>query len=260
MFSYSGNVLIALNGLPWLSRVYAKDSALIWACCQCRGKSTREPMETCDGIDSTYFNVWQRHFFANKGPSSQSCVFSSHRVWMWELDYKESWVPKNWCFWTVVLEKTLKSPLDCKEIKPVHPKGSQSWIFIGRTDAEAEALILWPPDAKNWLIWKDPDAGKDWGQEEKVATDDEMIGWHHQLNGHEFEQTPGDNKGQRSLAGYSPRGRKELKRTKWLNNSKHIALQAQESSRDMNHYLTGRGEEMLTDNNAVLQHIAMPGL
>ena len=104
-----------------------------------------------------------------------------------ELDYKESWALKNWCFWTVVLEKTLESPLDCKEIQPVHPKGNQSWIFIGRTDNEAETLILWPLDAKNWLIGKDPDAGKDWRQEEKGTTEDEMAGWHHRLNGHEFE-------------------------------------------------------------------------
>ena len=102
--------------------------------------------------------------------------------------HKESWAPKNWCFWTVVLEKTLESPLDCKEIKPVRPKGNQSWIFIGRTDAEAEAPVIWPPDAKNWLIGKDPDAGKDWGQKEKGTTEDEMVGWHHSLNGHEFEQ------------------------------------------------------------------------
>ena len=101
-----------------------------------------------------------------------------------ELDYKESWVPKNWCFWTVVLEKTLESPLDCKEIQPVHPKGDQSWIFTGRAYAEAETLILWPPDVKNWLIWKDPDARKDWRQEEKGMTEDEMVGWHHRLNGH----------------------------------------------------------------------------
>ena len=100
---------------------------------------------------------------------------------------KKAWVPKNWCFWTVVLEKTLESPLDCKEIQPVHPKGGQSWVFIGRTDVEAEAPILWPPDAKSWLIWKDPDAGKDWRQEEKGMTEDEMVGWHHWLNGHEFE-------------------------------------------------------------------------
>ena len=102
---------------------------------------------------------------------------------MWELDYKESWVPENWCFWTVVLEKTLESPLDCKEIQLVHPKGNQSWIFIGRTDAKAEAPTLWPPDAKNWLIWKDPDAGKDWRWEEKGMTEDEMVGWHHRLRG-----------------------------------------------------------------------------
>ena len=103
-------------------------------------------------------------------------------VWMWELDSKESWAPKNWCFWTVVLEKTLESPLDCKEIQPVHPEGNQSWVFMGRTDVEAETPILWPPDAKSWLIWKDPDAGKDWGQE-KGTTEDEMVGWHHLLNG-----------------------------------------------------------------------------
>ena len=107
---------------------------------------------------------------------------------MWELDYKESWAPKNWCFWTVVLEKALESPLDCKEIKAVNPKGNWSWIFIGRTDAEAETPILWPPDAKNWLIGKGPDAGKDWWQKEKGMTEDEMVRWHHQLNGHEFEQ------------------------------------------------------------------------
>ena len=128
-----------------------------------------------------------RHYFANKGLSSQSYNFSSSQVWMWELDHKESWVLKNWCFWTVVLEKTLKSPLDCKEIKPVYPKGNQSWIFTGRTDAEAETPIFWPPDVKNWLIRKDPDAGKDWRQEEKGTTEDEMVGWHHRLNGHEFE-------------------------------------------------------------------------
>ena len=109
---------------------------------------------------------------------------------MWELDYKESWVPKNWCFWTVVLEETLESPLDCKEIQPVHPKGNQSWIFTGRTDAEAETPILWPPDVKSWLIGKDPDAGKDWRWKEKGRTEDEMAGWHHRLTGHEFEWTP----------------------------------------------------------------------
>ena len=129
----------------------------------------------------------QRHYFANKGPSSQSYDFSSSHVWMWELDYKESWVSKNWCFWTVVLEKILESPLDCKEIQPVQPKGNQYWIFIAKTDAEIETPILWPPDAKSWLLRKDPDAGKDWRQEEKVTTEDEMVGWHHRLNWHEFE-------------------------------------------------------------------------
>ena len=131
----------------------------------------------------------QRHHFANKGPSSQSYGFSNSRVQMWELDHKEGWIPKKWWFRTVVLERTLESSLDNK-IKPVHPKGNQPWIFIGRTDAEAEALILWSPDAKSWLTGKDPDAGKDWGQEEKGAAEDEMVGLRHWLNGHEFKQTP----------------------------------------------------------------------
>ena len=129
----------------------------------------------------------QRHCFSNKGPSSQGYGFSSGHVWMWELDGEESWAAKNWCFWTVVLEKTLESPLDCKEIQRVHPKGDQCWVFIGRTDAEAETPILWPPHVKSWFIGKDPDARRDWGQEEKGTTEDEMAGWHHRLDGHEFE-------------------------------------------------------------------------
>ena len=129
----------------------------------------------------------QRHYFANNGPSSQSFGFSSSHVWMWELDCEESWATKNWCFWTVVLMKTFESPLDFKEIQRVNPKENQSWIFIGRTDAEAETPIVWPPDVKNWLIWKDPDAAKDWRQEEKGTTEGKMVGWHHQLDGHEFE-------------------------------------------------------------------------
>ena len=119
---------------------------------------------------------------------------------MWELDYKESWAPKNWCFWTVVLEKTLESPLDCKEIQPVPSEGDQPWVFIGRIDAKAETPIFWSPDAKSWLIWKDPDVGKDWRQEEKGTTEDEMVRWHHGLNGHEFEWTPGVDDGQGGLA------------------------------------------------------------
>ena len=130
-----------------------------------------------------------RHHFANKGPYSQSYVFPSSRVWMWELGYKKSWALKHLHFWTMVLEKTLESPLDSKEIKRVNPKGNQPWIFIGRTDAEVEAPIIWPPDVKSWLTGKEPDAGKSWGQEEKVMTEDEMVGWHHWLNGHEFEKT-----------------------------------------------------------------------
>ena len=127
------------------------------------------------------------NYFANKGPSSQGYGFSSSHVRMWEMDYKENWLLKNLFFWTVMLEKTLESLLDCREIQPVHPKGNQFWIFIGKTDAEVETPILWPPDVKNWLIWKDPDAGKDWRQEEKGMTDDEMVGWYHWLDGHEFE-------------------------------------------------------------------------
>ena len=132
---------------------------------------------------------------------------------MWELDHKEGWVPKNWCFWIVVLEKTLENLLDCKEIKSVNPKGNQPWIFTGRTDSEAEAPILWPLDAKSRLIWKDPDAGKDWGQKMKGPTEHKMLGWHHQLHGHEFEQTPGDSGGQGSLACCSPWG---LQSRTWL--------------------------------------------
>ena len=164
-------------------------------------------MSNLDSVKTRQCFKRQRHHFANRGPSSQSNGFSSSHVWIWELDYKESWVLKNWCFWTVVLEKTLESRLDSKEVQPVHPKGNQSWIFIGRTDAETEAPILWPPDTKNW---KDPDAGKDWRQEEKGMTEDEMVGWHDRLNGHEFEKTPGVGNGQGSLVCCSPWGCKEL--------------------------------------------------
>ena len=146
----------------------------------------------------------QRHHFANKGLYSQSYGFSSSQVQIWELDHKEGWVTKNWFFWTVVLEKTLEIPLHYKEIQPVHPKGNQSWIFIGRTDTEAETPILWPPAAKNWLIGKDPDAGKDWRQEKKGTTEDEMVAWYHQLDGQEFEQAPRVGDGQESLACCSP--------------------------------------------------------
>ena len=158
----------------------------------------------------------QRHHFAYKSPYSQSYGFPNSHIWMWELDHKV-WMSKNWCFWTVVLEKTLKSPLDCKEIKPVKAKGNWSWILIGRTDAEAEAPILWLADAKSWIIRENPDAGQDWRQEEKGTTEDRMVGWHHRLNGHEFEQAPGDGEGQGSLACCSPWGRKKLDVTERLN-------------------------------------------
>ena len=151
----------------------------------------------------------QTHYFADKGPSSQSYGFPSSRVWIWKLNYKESWAPKNWCSWTAVLEKTLESPLDSKKIKPVNPKGKQPWIFIKRTEAEAKTPVLCPLDGKSWLIGKDPDVEKDWKQEEKRTTEDEMVGWHHQLDRHEFQQSPGVGEGQGSLVCCSPRGLKE---------------------------------------------------
>ena len=182
-----------------------------------------------------HFNLWSLFFhcllksrdFSNKGLYSQSYGFSSGHVWIWELDCEESRMPQNWCFWTVVLEKTLESPLDCKEIQPVYPKGDQSWVFIGRTDVEAETPILWPPHVKSWLIWEDPDAGRDWGQEEKGMTEDEMAGWHHWLDGPEFEQALGAGDGQGSLACCSPWGQKEsdtTERLNWTDNVWHVYI------------------------------------
>ena len=158
----------------------------------------------------------QRHYFTDKVPSSQSYIFSSSHVWTWEVDHKESWAPKNWYFWSVVLEKTLESPLDSKEIKPVNPKGNQSWIFIGSTDVETEAPTFLPPDVKGWLIRKDPDAGKDWRQEERGRTEDKIVGWHQGLNGHEFEQAPGVGDRQESLTCCSPWDRKESTELNWF--------------------------------------------
>ena len=156
-------------------------------------------------------------YLINKGPYSKSYGVSISHVWMWELDHKEGWALKNWCFWTVVLENTLASLLDCKEIKPVYPEENQSWVSTGETDAEAEAPVFWPPDAKNWLTGKDPDAGTDWRQEKKGTTEDEMVGWHHWLVGHEFEQAlrVGDRQG--SLACCSPWSCKESDMTEWPN-------------------------------------------
>ena len=155
----------------------------------------------------------QRLHFADKSPYSQSYGLSSSCVWMWQLDHKKGWAPENCCFQIVALEKTLESPLDCKEVKPVSPKGSQPWIFIGKTDAESEALILWPSYAKSQLIGKDPDAGKDWRQKEKWVAEDEMVRKHHWLNEQELEQTLGNNGGQGSLACCSLWGCKELNMT-----------------------------------------------
>ena len=149
--------------------------------------------------------------------SSQGYGFSNGHVWMWELDCEESWALKNWCFWTVMLEKTLESPLECKEIQPVHSKGDQPWLFFGRNDANAESPVFWPPHAKCWLIGKDSDAGRDWGQEEKGTTEDGMAGWHHWLDGHEFEWTPGDGDGQGGLACCDSWGCKESDTTERLN-------------------------------------------
>ena len=154
----------------------------------------------------------QWHHFSDKPLYSQNYDFSSSHVQMWQMNHREGWAPKDWCFWTAVLEKTLEGPLDSKEIKPVNPKENKPQIFIGRTNAEAEALILWPPDAKSWITGSDLDAGKYWRQEEKGMTKDE-IGWHHWPNEHEFEQTPGDGEGQRSLEFFSPWGCKELDTT-----------------------------------------------
>ena len=161
-----------------------------------------------------------RHYFVNK---CQGYGFPSGHVWMWELDYKENWAQKNLCFWTVVLEKTLESPLDCKEIKPVHPKSDQSWVFTGRTDVEAETPILWLPDVKCWLIGKDSDSGRDWGQEEKGTTEDEMVGWHHRHNEHGFGWTLGVDNGQGGLVCCGPWGLKELDVTELLNWTELIA-------------------------------------
>ena len=151
---------------------------------------------------------------------------------MWELDYKESWAPKNWCFWTVVLEKTLESPLDCKEIQPVHSERDQPWVFFGRNDAKAVTPVLWPPHAKSWLIGKDSDARRDWGQEEKGTTEDEMAGWHHRLNGRESEWTPGVGDGQGGLTCWDSWGRKE--RLNWTelkgNNSNKAPVKLQRKS------------------------------
>ena len=155
------------------------------------GTATMKLKDTCT-LEKSYDKPRQhikkqRPYFAHKGPYSQGYGFSSSHLWMWELDRKEGWMLKNWCFWTVMLEKTLESPLDCKEIQPVHPKGNQSWIFIGRTDAKAETPILWLPDAKSRLVRKDPDTGRDWAQEENGEIEDEMVGWHQGFKGHESD-------------------------------------------------------------------------
>ena len=187
----------------WIFRINFLKDWLVWS--------------PCSPGDSQVFSntTVQKHQFSGAQP--QGYGFSSSHVWIWELDYKETWAPKNWCFWTVVLEKTLESPLDCKEIQPVHPEGDQSWVFIGRTDAETETPVLGPPHAKSWLIGKNPDAGRDWGQEEKGMTEDEMAGWHHRLDGREFEETLGVGDWQGGLECCGSWGRKESDTTKWLN-------------------------------------------
>ena len=198
-----------------------------------RRRRGQQRMRWLDGIPTQWTWIWtnsrmwwrtgkpgilqstglQRHDWSDLAAAAcnQSYGFSCSLVLMWELDRKEDWVLKNWCFWTVVLVKTLESPLDCKEIKSINPKGNQPWICIGRTDAEA--LIVWSPDAKSWLIEKDPGAGKDWRQEEKGTTEDEMVGWHHWLDGHKFEQIPSNSEGQGSLACCSLWGHKASDKT-----------------------------------------------
>ena len=172
-------------------------------------------------VDTTvamfYIYIYIYIHFATKGLSSQGYGFSCGHIWMWELDCEEGWVLKNWCFWSVVLEKTLESPLDCKEIQPVHSEGDQPWDFFGRNDAEAESPVLWPPHAKSWLLGKDSDARRDWGQEEKGTTEDEMAGWYHWLDGHESQWTPGVGDGQGGLACCDSWGRKGSDTTERLN-------------------------------------------
>ena len=176
----------------------------------------RKAMTNLDSIKK------QRYY---KDLSSQSHGFSRSHVWMGELDHKKSWPPKNGCFWTVVLEKTLESPLDWKEIQPINLQENRSWVFIGKTDAEAETPILWPPDAKNWLLGKDPDTGKDWRQGEKETTEDEMVGWHHQLDGHQSEQALTVGDGQGGLACCSPWTHKGSDMTEWLKGTYHQHIQ-----------------------------------
>ena len=196
----------------WVYFLGSKITAMVIAAMKLRHLLLgRKVMTNLDSI------LTSRYYFANKGPATQGYGFSSSHVWMWKLYCEESWVPKNWFFWTMMLEKTLVSPLDCKEIQSVHPKGVQSWMFTGRTDVEAETAILQPPDVKSWLIWKDPDAGKDWRQEEKGTTEDKMVGWHHRLNGHGFGWTLGVGDGQGGLACCGSLGLKEADRTEWLN-------------------------------------------
>ena len=183
--------------------------------------SSLSPASSCLRVSGSATLAFLQFFghpsaFANKGPSSQGYGFSSGHVWMWELDCEESWAPKNWCFWTVVLEKTLESPLDCKEIQPVHSEGDQPWVFIGRTDAKAETPVLWPPHEKSWFIGS-TDAGRDWGQKEKGMTENEMAGWHHWLDGHEFEWTLGVGDGQGGLACCDSWGHKASDTTEQLN-------------------------------------------
>ena len=179
----------------------------IYADCDCSHKIKRCLLLGRKDVTCRQLHKKQRHHSADKGPYNQSYDFSSSHVRMWQLNHKEGWALKNWCLQVVVLQKTLEGPLDCKSIKPVSPKRNKHWVFIGKTDLEAP--IIWPPDMKNWLIEKDPDAGKDWGQEEKGVTENEMVGWHYWLNGHEFEQIPRDGEIQGSLACCSPWVRKE---------------------------------------------------
>ena len=185
----------------------------------------------CSTFTASSFRIWNSSTGIPSPPLallivilSKAHLTSHSMMWRPKLDCEESWAPKNWCFWTVVLEKTLENPLDCKEIQPVHSVGDQPWDFLGRNDAKAETLVLWPPHEKSWLTGKDSDAGRGWGQEEKGTTEDEMAGWHHWLDGPESEWTPGVGDGQGGLACYDSWGRKESDTTEWLNWTQRYSL------------------------------------
>ena len=219
----SWHLVPSLHG-KWMGKQWKQCQTLIfWAPRSLQMVTAAMKLKDTCSLEGKLWQTWQhikkqRHYFVDKSPSSQGYGFSNSHVWMQDLDCEEGcWVPKNWCFWTVVLEKTLESPLDCKEIQPVHSEGDQPWVFLGRNDAKAETPVLWPPHTKSWLIGKVSDAGRDWGQEEKGTTENEMAGWHHGLDGRESDWTLGVGDGQGGLACCESWGHKESDMTEWLN-------------------------------------------